>query len=103
MPIERIGNGTSLTHDDKPGRMLRVSICEIERGLFQAKYRNHKSAVFTHELPTYQVGVSASEARQWIEQSARAIGYDTVIWEKAQLAAPSSSPTTPLPPDSRAA
>jgi hypothetical protein len=103
MPIERIGKGTSLTAAGNPGRMLRVSICEIERGLFQAKYRTHKSAVFTHELPTYQVGVSASEARQWIEQSARAIGYDTIIWEKAQLTVPRPSPTLPRPPDSRAA
>jgi hypothetical protein len=78
---------------NRPDRTLHASLCEIERGLFHASYRHpglapDGAALGTdrHYLPIYQVARSASVARQGIEQSARAVGYDTVIWEDTGMA-----------------
>jgi hypothetical protein len=69
----------------RPGRTLRASLCEIERGVFYATY---PESVDSHQLIAYQVGTSAAEAKKTIEASARALGYDTVIWDRTSIAAP---------------
>jgi hypothetical protein len=67
-------------------RKLRAIICEIEPGLFQAVYIDPRAAVESSELPDYQVGSSASEVKRWFEQTARALGYESVTWVKASAA-----------------
>jgi hypothetical protein len=63
------------------GRTLRASLCEIERGVFYATYP--ESDCDTDELVVYHVGTSAADAKKRIEASARALGYETVIWDQA--------------------
>jgi hypothetical protein len=62
------------------GRTLRATLCEIERGVFYATYSG--AAADTDELVIYQIGTSAEEAKERIESSAHALGYETVIWEQ---------------------
>jgi hypothetical protein len=63
--------------------ILRATLCEIEHGVFYVTYFQDKTAPDTENLPHYQVGKSASEAKQQIEASARAIGYAAVSWKEA--------------------
>jgi uncharacterized protein YcaQ len=67
----------------RSGRTLRASLCEIERGVFYATY---PESVDSNSLVTYHVGTSAAEAKKTIEASARALGYDTVIWDRTSIA-----------------
>jgi hypothetical protein len=61
--------------DERSGRPL----CEIERGLFYATYCTHGSDA--HELPAYRLGTCAADAKQRIEETISARGYEAVIWE----------------------
>jgi hypothetical protein len=70
------------------GEKLRATLCEIERGLFHATYRRGRVASEMHALPAYQVGDDAFDAKQRIEQSAQALGYEAVIWETALMVPP---------------
>jgi hypothetical protein len=67
---------------------LRATLCEIERGLFQATYHIRRSASNVEELPTCQVGNCELDAKRRIEQSALALGYETVIWEERHVVLP---------------
>jgi hypothetical protein len=79
-------------------RTIRATLCEIERGLFHARYRSTdpltrrgESVLNHHYLPIYQVAPCAADAMKEIEATARAGGYDAVVWEDA-LPAPAISP-----------
>jgi hypothetical protein len=65
----------------KDGRVLRATLCEVERGLFYVTYTMESAALGKHLLPRYQVGTCASDAQQRIEKRARECGYEVVIWE----------------------
>jgi hypothetical protein len=82
----------SMTANSKHGPTLRATLCEIERGLFYATYRTRSPVSDVHELQTYQVGISASDAKGRIEQVVRALGYETVIWKDALVFPQSHSP-----------
>lgn len=62
------------------GRTLRATLCEIERGVFYASYHQGPD---TEELPSYQVGRSAEEAKERIERCAAALGFVTVLWRES--------------------
>jgi hypothetical protein len=66
-------------------RTLDVNLCEIERGVFYATYRHDDPATDLDELPTYQVGQSAADAKQRIELRALALGYDVIVWKESIL------------------
>jgi hypothetical protein len=63
------------------GRMLRATLCEIERGLFCVTYSRDSIERGKHLLPPYQVGTDASDAMRRIEQRARECGYQAITWE----------------------
>ena len=65
---------------------LRATLCEIERGVFYASYPDCQSASDTDELTSYQTGPSAADAKRRIEQVARALGYETVVWTETIIA-----------------
>jgi hypothetical protein len=77
----------------KDGRVLRATLCEVERGLFYVTYTMDSAALGKHLLPRYQVGTCASDAQQRIERRARECGYEAVVWE----AAPVDPSALPLP------
>jgi hypothetical protein len=72
-----------------PERILRATLCEIERGLFHVSYRSDATEWDVHELPAYQVGGSAAEAQQRVEARAQRCGFDTVLWDYALFVAAS--------------
>jgi hypothetical protein len=74
------------------GLMLSATLCEIERGLFYVTYTVDGVGLGKHLLPRYQVGTSASDAQQRIEDRARECGYTAVIWKSA-VSAPSARPS----------
>jgi hypothetical protein len=73
-------------------RTLRATLCEIERGLFHASYRSIGFGVDStsmapnqNNLPIYHLARTASDARDDIERIARAIGFETIVWEDADI------------------
>jgi hypothetical protein len=69
-------------------------LCEIERGLFHVSYRTDAVAGDLGSLPVYQLGTTAADARQRIEETAQRCGFDTVIWDHP--AAAPNGPPAPL-------
>jgi hypothetical protein len=74
----------------RQGRALRATLCEIERGVFYATYPDFHPD--TDQLEIYQIGTSAAEARERIELSAHALGYETVVWTQTIKAPLFASP-----------
>lgn len=62
------------------GRTLRATLCEIECGVFYATYQPGPD---TDNLPSYQVGKSADDAKQKIERRAKALGFAAVTWRES--------------------
>lgn len=62
------------------GRWLWATLCEIEPGLFQAVYSNTGSVSDEQQLPAYQTGVNATDARRRFEKETRAFGYGAITW-----------------------
>jgi hypothetical protein len=69
---------TAISH----GRTLRATLCEVERGVFYAAYPGCESASDADELTTYEVGSGSADAKFRIEQQARTLGYDTILWSE---------------------
>jgi len=61
--------------------VLRAALYEVERGLFQISYRTDTATRAVHELPIYQTGTCAMEAKQRIDESAQECGFDLVVWD----------------------
>jgi hypothetical protein len=82
----------------KPGSTLFANLCEVERGVFYATYTQGDSLPNTNSLPNYQLGKSASDAKQRFESNAYALGYDAVSWRET-IVAPAfpALPKTALP------
>ena len=80
MAMEGLGNR---------GRVLRATLCEIERGVFFASYPDAGPFIDIDEI--YQVGATAADAKRQIEKALRANGFETVIW-KDDLAEPLFAP-----------
>jgi hypothetical protein len=72
----------------RPGPELRATLCEIEPGLFYATYRTDRSASDLRELPAYQPGTCACDAKQRIGPIVQALGFETIIWEDAIVLPP---------------
>lgn len=80
------------------GGTLRATLCEVERGLFHVNYRSEAVDWDVHELPLYQVGTSAADAQQRIEQRAQECGFDIVTWDHVLVdPAPRFRPTQDIP------
>jgi hypothetical protein len=62
-------------------KTLHASFCEVERGLFQINYRADFMQQEKFYLPPYLAGRCASDAREQIEQKARAQGYEAIVWD----------------------
>lgn len=77
---------------DSPKAPLHACLYEIECGLFCVTYRSGASAGDLRRLPIYQLGTCEYVARQRLEQSARALGYQTVIWHGIDTPLPDHLP-----------
>lgn len=65
---------------------LFVTVFEIEHGLFHATYRSTENTAPARRLPPYQVGSCIADAKARIALSARASGYETIVWDDCQAA-----------------
>lgn len=56
---------------------------EMEPGVFRAEYRGEMNPQQTdaRTLPDYHLGNSRDDVRIWVEQMARAMGYERVVWD----------------------
>jgi hypothetical protein len=79
----------SMTAHNGHARTLRATLCEIERGLFYATYRT--VGAVADEMPAYQLGTDAADAKRKIEAIVGALGYHTIIWEDT-IVVPLSQP-----------
>lgn len=79
------------------GRMLRATICEIERGLFQISYRTESPNWDVDELPPYVVGTCATDVQQRINEQAQKHGFEAVVWDYA-LVVPELDSTSEIGP-----
>jgi len=77
-----------MARGQNPRCTLHASLYEIECGLFCVTYRSGASSSRLHALPIYQLGNSEADARQRLEQAAKALGYETIIWERVDAALP---------------
>ncbi|WP_428491803.1 hypothetical protein [Rhodopila sp.] len=66
-------------------RVLRATLCQVERGLFHINYRTDSIAAELHDLPRYQLGASGSEAKRRVERTARKCGFSSVLWDDAMV------------------
>jgi hypothetical protein len=65
---------------------LQALLHAVEPGLFAVTYRPDPAGWERHDLPVYQVGRCAADAKQRIEAAVEAAGYRSVIWEDELLA-----------------
>ena len=70
-----------------PRRVLRATLCQVECGLFHINYRTDTGAPDAQELPRYQLGASALDAKRKIERVARRSGFAVVLWDDATVVA----------------
>lgn len=56
---------------------------EVEPGLFRAEYVGelNPSNLDERAFPDFHLGTSMQDVKTWVEQMARALGYDHVIWD----------------------
>jgi hypothetical protein len=62
---------------------LRAILREVEPGLFRAEYLgeinpDHPDA---RAIPDAHVSTTPEDAKIWVEQMARSLGYSRVVWE----------------------
>lgn len=62
---------------------LHARLLEVEPGLFQAEYveDDRERQMPTLSLPDSHIGTDREGVRTWVEQMARNMGYDAVVWE----------------------
>ncbi len=63
-------------------RLLRATLCEVERGLFCIAYSWDAAGGDRRLLPRYQVGTNAADAMRRVEREARGHGYAAIVWEE---------------------
>ena len=57
---------------------------QVEDQLFRAEYSGEINPEPTdaRDIPDYHVGTSAQDVKIWVEQMARGLGYDRVVWDE---------------------
>ena len=67
-----------------PTGEFHASIRRIESGLFRAEYRAEMNPEQPDEraIPDYHVGTSLADVKIWVEQMARGLGYQQVVWDE---------------------
>ena len=57
---------------------------QVEPHLFRAEYSGeiNPEPHDARDIPDYHVGTSVPEVKIWVEQMARGLGYDRVVWDE---------------------
>jgi len=63
---------------------FHASLREVEPGLFRAEYVGELNPENPDQraLPDFHLGTSARDVKVWVEQMARGLGYDRVVWDE---------------------
>lgn len=63
--------------------IFHATIREVEPGLFRAEYRGELNPQDPdeREFPDYHLGTSVADVKIWVEQMARSMGYERVVWD----------------------
>jgi hypothetical protein len=67
-----------------PRGVFHARLRQVEDQLFRAEYSGEINPEPTdaRNLPDYHIGASAQEVKIWVEQMARGLGYDRVVWDE---------------------
>jgi hypothetical protein len=67
-----------------PREVFHARMRQVEDQLFRAEYSGEINPEPTdaRNLPDYHIGASAQEVKIWVEQMARGLGYDRVVWDE---------------------
>ncbi|HET8995448.1 MAG TPA: hypothetical protein VFN42_02145 [Acetobacteraceae bacterium] len=62
---------------------LHASLREVEPGLFRAEYVGELNPANpdARAFPDTHLGTSEQDVKIWVEQMARSLGYQSVIWD----------------------
>jgi hypothetical protein len=57
---------------------------QVEDQLFRAEYSGEINPEPTdaRDIPDYHVGTSAQDVKIWVEQMAKGLGYERVVWDE---------------------
>ena len=63
--------------------VFHASMREVEPGLFRAEYVGELNPANPDEraFPDFHLGTSAQDVKTWVEQMAKALGYQQVVWD----------------------
>ena len=64
--------------------VLRARMRQVEGELFRAEYSGEINPEPTdaRDIPDYHVGTSAKDVKIWVEQMAKGLGYERVVWDE---------------------
>lgn len=67
-----------------PKGSLRAVLREVEPGLFRAEYTGeiNPENPDDREIPDFHVGTDAGGVKNWVEEMATRMGYESVLWDK---------------------
>lgn len=63
---------------------FRARLRQVEDSVFRAEYSGeiNPESPDAREIPDHHVGTSAEGVKMWVEQMAKNLGYDRVIWDE---------------------
>lgn len=63
--------------------VLHALLREVEPGLFRAEYTGeiNPENPDEREIPDYHIGTDAAGVKNWVEEMAKGLGYDSVVWD----------------------
>lgn len=62
---------------------FRARLREVEPGLFRAEYIGELNPAQPNAraLPDFHLGTSLPDVKTWVEQMAKSLGYERVVWD----------------------
>jgi hypothetical protein len=67
-----------------PAGEFHASLRQVEKDLFRAQYSGeiNPDNPDEREIPDYHIGTSADGVKNWVEEMARGLGYEQVVWDE---------------------
>jgi hypothetical protein len=64
--------------------VLHARMRQVEDELFRAEYSGeiNPDPSDARDIPDYHVGTTAADVKVWVEQMAKGLGYERVVWEE---------------------
>jgi hypothetical protein len=64
--------------------ILHARMRQVEAELFRAEYSGeiNPDPSDARDIPDFHVGTSARDVKIWVEQMAKGLGYDQVVWDE---------------------